>query len=281
MLELHKTLNEHLNSFLEAFNDKIRKEIDWDRPYEVIDHAGFADYLADKNSGISAYVYTIEAWNTKDEKILFGVKIMVGKSPDDTKIDFTEIKVLEEDEEDDSDDQDEEDEDALAREYLINLTAKLKANKEKQGADYGKRCTSCGRDDLNLNIMVNAQLGETHYLCAVCLSKNHNSAKGRKLEDIEKEIVKTEKMIADMEEIISTYDMPSMPEGLEKFAVTPLSLYKSFQAVLASLKSERMEILSSMETAEKLNLQLEKAIENQDFEKSAIIRDQLNKLKEE
>jgi len=282
MHELHKTLNENLNSFLEAFNGMILKEIDWNRPYEVVDHEYHINNLTNENNKDPEYVYTVKAWNTKGENIIFGIQIIIGREKDDLKIGFTEIKILEDlpDESDSTDDDDTDDEDALAREYLIKLTAKLKANKERQGPDYGKRCTSCGRDDLNLNILVNAELGETQYLCAVCISKNQNKAHERKLVDIEKEITETEKMIANMEEIISTVEMPSMPKELERFAVTPLSLYKSFQAILANLKSERMEILSGMDTIEKLNVLLERAIENEDFEQSAILRDKLSNLKD-
>ncbi len=282
MHELHKALNENLNSFLEAFNGKVLKEIDWDRPYEVTDHERHKTNLTSDNKKNSEYVYTVEAWNTKGENIVFGIQIIIGQAKDDLQIGFTEIKILENlpDENDSLDDNDTDDEDAKAREYLINLTAKLKANKEKQGSDYGKHCTSCGRDDLNLNIVVHADLGETQYLCAVCISKNQNKAKVRKLVDIENEITKTEKLIADVEGIISIVELPSMPEEIERYAVTPLSLYKSLQAVLANLKSERMVVLSSMETVEKLNAQLERAVKNEDFEQSAILRDKLRKLKD-
>ncbi len=280
MDELHKRLNEHLNSFLEAFNGEIYKEIDWSRPYEVTEREDLANNLEYKTGDVTSSSYAVKAWNNRGQKILFGLKIMKGAIPDDIKIGFTEITVMLDDDADTTDDLDtEEEEDALAQEYLINLTAQLKANREKQGPEYGKCCTSCGRNDLNLNIIVNASLGKAEYLCAVCLSKNHNKSQIRKIEEIDRDIEKTEKMVTDMEEIISAYDMPSVPEGLEKFAMTPLSLYKSFQSILANLKFERMEILSNMETEEKLNIQLKHAIENQDFEKATTFRDQLNKLK--
>jgi len=279
MHELHKTLNEHLNSFLEAFNDKIFKEIDWNRPYEVFDQQDLANIFSSPKGNETIYAYTVRAWNTQGQYILFGLKIIVGQAPDDLQIGFSEISIIEEDEDEASTEDDSDDEDAMAREYMIKLTEKLKTSRERQGSEYGKRCTSCGRNDLNLSIMVNAELGETQFVCAVCLSKNQNKTQNRTLEDVNKEIVETEKMIADMEEIISTVEMPDLPDALEKFAVTPLSLYKSFQAILANLKSERMEILNSMDTETKLNVQLEIAIKNEDFEQSAIIRDKLNNLK--
>lgn len=61
--------------------------------------------------------------------------------------------------------------------------------------------------------------------------------------------------------------------------MTPLSSYKSIQAVLADLRAQRMVALTDMDSEVRLEYELKKSLAAEDYAQSAEIRDKLNKKK--
>lgn len=52
-------------------------------------------------------------------------------------------------------------------------------------------------------------------------------------------------------------------------------MYKSILAIIAEMKTDRVKILSKMDTLDKLNRQLQWAIEREDYEDAAILREKI------
>lgn len=87
-------------------------------------------------------------------------------------------------------------------------------------------------------------------------------------------------MARKLEEMIKEFpEMPEVPEGLEGIAHTPLSNYKDINIALTELKSRKLELLTQKGSQAMLEYELKKALEAEDYKKSAAIRDQLEKLK--
>jgi UvrB/uvrC motif len=137
------------------------------------------------------------------------------------------------------------------------------------------KCTKCGRKGLTLTIVANMATGEKGALCTICL----RSDKKRSLKEIDDELKEYEKLEVMYTDLIKSIPkMPEVPDGLSAYAMTPLSAYKSIQAMIAHLKTERMELITQEGSKERLQYELNLAIESEDFEKAAEIKAQLEAL---
>jgi len=97
------------------------------------------------------------------------------------------------------------------------------------------------------------------------------------LREVEEQIAAHEKIAATFEEVIvNTPTTGALPPALELFS--PLNLYGMTQALIASLKIKRLEILQKLDTREKLEYRLEEALKVENYELSAEIRDQIQSL---
>jgi hypothetical protein len=102
----------------------------------------------------------------------------------------------------------------------------------------------------------------------------------RSVKKLDKMIAEYEKLAQNMEDIIrSVPEKPKMPKGLEAFAHTPLTAYKDIHIALAELKSRRMELLIMKNGEYRLQYELDKSLEAEDYERSAALRDKLNRVK--
>jgi len=116
-------------------------------------------------------------------------------------------------------------------------------------------------------------------------SSNSNRAFSMKdlreeLKEVEEQIAAHEKIAATFEDVIKkTPTEGRAPEGLELFS--PVNLYGMTQALIASLKIKRIEILRQLDTREKLQYRLEEALKNENYELSAELRDQISLLTDE
>ena len=138
-----------------------------------------------------------------------------------------------------------------------------------------KKCSNCGRTDLTLTMFANISTGEKGALCPICMRKDGK----RSLEDLDnelKEYEKLEKMYAEL--IQSSPEMPDVPNALSAYAMTPLSAYRGIQATIAHLKTQRMELMTQSGSKERLEYDLKKAIESEDFTKAAEVKKQLESL---
>lgn len=138
-----------------------------------------------------------------------------------------------------------------------------------------KKCSKCGRNDLTLTMFANISTGEKGALCPICMRKDSK----RSLEDLDKELKeyeKLEKMYAEL--IQDSPEMPDVPDALSAYAMTPLSAYRGIQATIAHLKTQRMELITQSGSKERLEYELKKAVENEDFVKAAEVKKQLESL---
>ena len=138
-----------------------------------------------------------------------------------------------------------------------------------------KKCSKCGRNDLTLTMFANISTGEKGALCPICMRKDTK----RTLDDLDKELKeyeKLEKMYAEL--IQSSPEMPDVPEELSAFAMTPLTAYRGIQATIAHLKTQKMELITQTGSKERLEYELKKSLEEEDFEKAAEIKVQLDSL---
>lgn len=141
------------------------------------------------------------------------------------------------------------------------------------------KCSNCGRDGLTLTTLVNMSTGQTSYLCPDCQAAM-TAEQFNTPEELDEMIRGFEDLASRFENlIINTPEMPEVPPEISAFAFTPLSAYQAVQANLAKLKGRRMELLTQAGSEERLNYELKKALEAEDYEKSALLRDELKKKK--
>ena len=145
------------------------------------------------------------------------------------------------------------------------------------------QCSNCGRTDLPLTITINAATMKKLTICSVCMYNGGPSGQSKRkvnLKQLDKDIADYEKLAKQYEKLIQdTPEMPELPSAILKYAMTPLSNYKSIQAILAELRSQRMAALTNMESETRLKYELKKSIDAEDYTQSAAIRDKLNSKK--
>jgi hypothetical protein len=97
---------------------------------------------------------------------------------------------------------------------------------------------------------------------------------------LDEEIAEYEKLAKKYEEMIKDRpEMPKLPAALAQYAMTPMSNYKSIQAILGDLRAQRMAAMTDMNSEVRLEYELKKSLAAEDYEQSAVIRDKLNKKK--
>jgi hypothetical protein len=158
------------------------------------------------------------------------------------------------------------------------------ALKPKKEYTDDNQCTICGRTDLPLTITINASTMTKKTICSVCMHNGGPSGVEKKkkvnLKELDKDIARYEKLAKDYEQMIKDMpEMPKLPAGLAQYAMTPLSSYKSIQAVLADMRAQRMAAMTEMGSETRLEYELKKSLEAEDYAQSAVIRDKLNKKK--
>ena len=140
-------------------------------------------------------------------------------------------------------------------------------------------CSSCGRTDLMLVAFVHEKTRATHHLCILCGDKAADAPQKRSIASYDEELADYKDMAEQFKRILGSMPQSDKFEGLEGFAVTPLSAFRSVQFKIAQLESERAAALIAEGGEFYLNVQLENALAAEDFEKAAAIRNQLAELK--
>ena len=155
-------------------------------------------------------------------------------------------------------------------------------NKKKEYTD-DNQCSNCGRTDLPLTITINAATMKRLTMCSVCMYNDGPSGQSKRkvnLKQLDKDIADYEKLAKQYEKLIQdSPEMPELPSAILKYAMTPLSNYKSIQAILAELRSQRMTALTNMESETRLKYELKKSLDAEDYVQSAAIRDKINNQK--
>jgi protein-arginine kinase activator protein McsA len=146
------------------------------------------------------------------------------------------------------------------------------------------QCTVCGRTDLPLTITIEARTMTKKTICSVCMHNGGPSGQAKKkkvnVKKLDEEIAEYEKLAKKYEEMIKDRpEMPKLPAALAQYAMTPMSNYKSIQAILGDLRAQRMAAMTDMNSEVRLEYELKKSLASEDYEQSAVIRDKLNKKK--
>lgn len=138
-------------------------------------------------------------------------------------------------------------------------------------------CSVCGRTDVMLLASINVQTRQSDLTCLICQMRA-SLREGDDLSVFDKKIEELEELSSRLERLINLApEMPEAPGSLQQFAFTPLSSYKTVQAMLAELKSLRMEALTAEDSETRLKHALKKSLEAEDYERSAALRDKLKK----
>ncbi len=282
------TARENLKDFLDMFRKDQSEKLDWDRGYEILDDE-IANYLPDYHlNKKDAFNLLVKAYSKTGEPCRFLINTIMDLEQGQIKVGIADVpnEIEMEDEDEDYDDDEEEYSDLemerMALEFIENMKDKLKAGTLKR-LDDSPNCSRCGRSDLPLTITLNAATFESQKICSVCMQNSGASGKGKRKVDVEKldkEIAELEDLAKKYEELIKNQPQPDdLPPELARYAVTPMSSYKSIQAMLADLRSQRMAAMTSMEDETRLNYELKKAVASEDYKKSAQLRDKLKKIK--
>ncbi len=142
------------------------------------------------------------------------------------------------------------------------------------------KCKICGRTGQLHILGINLSGGNPRNdVCQACQLKE-SLRDFKSLEDLEMFEARYLSLEKSTKEIIQA--MPEAlqaPKGLEGLALTPMSVFKHIQEVLAEIKVRRMELLTDEDSEFRLNYLLKKAIEEEDFEQADKLQRQLDDLK--
>jgi protein-arginine kinase activator protein McsA len=138
------------------------------------------------------------------------------------------------------------------------------------------KCTRCGQAAKGMLTMFNVSKMEKSQICGKCRAKEA-AAQIKNLKKLDEEIAEYEKLAVMYENLIAKVPkMPEVPEGLEAYAMTPMTAYGELQDFLAAYKTRRMELMTEAGSETRLKYELKKSIEKEDYERSAEIRDTLD-----
>jgi len=142
------------------------------------------------------------------------------------------------------------------------------------------QCGKCGGNTPPFTLFANATTAESYALCINCMG-NQSTNHIDDLAEIDALIEEQEELLAKMEPIIQEAGDMEVPPELEAFAFTPLKTYKMIQMTLASLKTKRVELLSTGENEYRLKYELDKKIAAEEYEAAKEIQERLDKLKKQ
>jgi len=140
-------------------------------------------------------------------------------------------------------------------------------------------CSICGSTKNTVTTHINLSEKKTSYVCFECSAKKiaHSF---EDLSALDEQLKATEELCEDLEKMIKrSPKMPEIPEGLEAFAFTPMKIYEATQAIVASLKTRRLELLTSIGSETRLLYDLGVSLEKEEYEKAAEIQKELDALK--
>lgn len=101
------------------------------------------------------------------------------------------------------------------------------------------------------------------------------------LEELDNLIKQVEDLIEQNRRLVENYiqpDISGLPENLASVVMTPEKLLKLSTGLLEKYKKEREEILDKMEEVDRLRYHLKKALDKEDYEHAAVLRDKISKI---
>lgn len=275
---LGSNARKNLKDFLSFFRKDYVSKIDWDKGYEILD-SELGKYVSQQEMSQKDHFYIlVKAFDPKGTPFRFLINTIVELNKGQLKVGIAEIpdEIASMDEEEEMDQME-----------MMNLLAKNFLDGLQSGAikplDNTPNCSRCGRSDLPLTIAIDAVNLKVEKVCPVCMkagSAENKHPKAKTVAELDKEIAEYEDQAKKYEALIKEQPkQDNLPDNLARYAVTPMSSYRSIQAVLADLKAQRMQAMTTLESETRLEYELKKALEVEDYKRSAELRDQLNKLK--
>ncbi len=256
---------DNVKDFLEFFRKDYCKKIDFDQGCELLDDAMPYFVPPHYSERKDAFNLFVKAHLKKGGVCYFLIHAIFAMEKGEIQVGIADVP-----------------EKAIKAYQKAKDAGELDQKPKKEYTD-NNQCSICGRTDLQLTITINASTMTKRTICSVCL---HNGGpSGRKkdkvdLKKLDKEIAQYEDLAQKYEEMIKEMpEMPELPAGLAQYAMTPMSSYKSIQAVLADLRAQRMAAMTDMDSETRLEYELKKSLDAEDYTKSAEIRDKLNKKK--
>jgi hypothetical protein len=290
---MKKMAKERLKDFFDFFRKSETEKYDWSKGYAFDDEA-LKRYVTPGDLALDDRFYLFVEMTRADGSPIrmiintifdlktFQVKVGIAEIPD--------LSYLDEDDEDDEYDEDDDDEDDEMQQlkalelFSKNFKAALKSGDLKP-VDNSPNCSRCGRSDLPLTITLEAMTMKTDKICPVCMREggpDNVPPAPQSIKELDEDIAEYEKMTADLERMIKEFPEPeNVNRSLPHFGMTPLSAYRSAQAILAELKYKRVVAMTSMGEATRLEYELEKALQVEDYEKSAELQKKLNEIRKE
>jgi hypothetical protein len=288
---MKKMARERLKDFFDFFRKSEAEKYDWSKGYTFDDEA-LKKYVSPSDLALDDRFYLFAVLtrtdgspiriiiNTIFDLKIFQVKVGIAEIPD--------LSFLDEEDEDDYDDDEEDDEDFEMEQlkalelFSKNFKAALRSGDLKP-LDNSPNCMRCGRSDLPLTITLEARTMKTEKICQVCMREggpDNIPQKPQSVKELDEDIAEYEKMSKDLEQMITAFPEPdNLSGGLSQYAMTPLSAYRTAQAILAELKSKRMIAMTSLDEATRLEYELKKALLAEDYEKSAELQKKLDAIK--
>jgi hypothetical protein len=280
---------ERLEDFFDYFLKDDVKKYDWSKGYTINDEA-LEKFVAPKDLAMKDRFYLfVELTRIDGSPISMIINTIMELKSGQVKVGIAEIPDLSDLEEDDDDYDEEEDDEDFEMEQLKalqlfskNFKAALKSGDLKP-LDNSPNCMRCGRSDLPLTITLEARTMKTEKICQVCMREggpDNIPQKPQSVKELDEDIAEYEKMAKDLEQMITAFPEPdNVTDGLSQYAMTPLTAYRTAQAILAELKSKRMIAMTSLDEATRLEYELKKAILAEDYEKSAELQRKLDAMK--
>lgn len=141
-------------------------------------------------------------------------------------------------------------------------------------------CTICGAAEEGMLTMFNLSSQQSTVICGRCSAKAAAQEYSNP-DKIEKYLVELREMATFYEELIKTIpEMTEVPKELSAIACTPLTEYRKIQYMIAEYETHKIELITQKESMERLNYELKKSIEKEDYQKAAEIRDKLLEKKD-
>ncbi len=143
------------------------------------------------------------------------------------------------------------------------------------------KCTKCGEHAEGMVTYFSLATMMPVFICSRCQAKD--------MARQYKSIKKVEKHLAEFEEMAEKYEgmirdqplVPKIPDELSGVAMTPLTIYKSILYCIVELKARRLELITSKDSVERLEWELKKSVQAEDYERAAELRDKINQAKDE
>jgi protein-arginine kinase activator protein McsA len=111
-------------------------------------------------------------------------------------------------------------------------------------------------------------------LCPRCAAEEHANS-FESLEEADQFIEEVNGILKSLENIMAKRpEMPAVPEGMEAGAMTPLSVYRTMQIHLAAFNSRRMEMLTQAGSDARIEYEINKAVNAEDYERAAELKKQ-------